>query len=324
MSKIPTRSVASGTGLPRLIKLMAAALYTSVGSPTYAATSVSEPEGSAATITTSSAASPTLITTSGAHGLSVGQYVRITGHTGSTPALDGVHRVIEVPLTTTFKVSFNLSVGGSGGTVKRTPAFSERGIIPGMRVSAVANVAGMAGTLAYAKISTVNAVSGGAQALTIDEWVNGTPTNANAFSVDGWVGDLPRCEKLIEINEPDVLVHHVYRKKSNTKQFGWIYSAVLNYQSFISPDDLFELRKIFNFAVEGSSEIVIFIPRKDKPGFNYRVYFSDPIQFSLHPSLYGHRDFAIGMKGKENIPIPAQFAIAGYGTGYGSTYGTQL
>lgn len=326
MSKIPTRSVASGTGLPRFIKLMLSALYTSDGSPTYASTSVSEPEGSAVAITSSSAASPTLITTGAAHGLTVGKYVRIYGHTGSTPALDGTYRVIEVPTTTTFKIDFNLSIGGTGGNMRRTPAFTQRGVVPGMRIAAILNVTGMAGTLAYAKISTVNAVdtTNFKQVLDVDEWVNGTPTTGNTFSIDGWIGDLPRCEKLTEVFDPDVQVHELWRRRRKSRQFGYQYSAMLSYETWSSPDDLFELRKIMNFAVEGSDELVIFIPRKDKPGFNYNVFFSDPLSFVLHPSKLGHKGMIIAMQGKENVSIPPMFAISGYGTGYGQSYGTQL
>jgi len=68
------------------------------------------------TILTSSVANPTVITTAEAHGIADGQTVRIAGHTGSTPAVDGDH-VATVLTTTTFTVPVNVSVGGSGGTV---------------------------------------------------------------------------------------------------------------------------------------------------------------------------------------------------------------
>lgn len=69
-------------------------------------------------IATSSVANPTVITCSTPHGLVTGDKVMIAGHTGSTPAIDG-ERVATVVSATTFTVPLNVTVGGTGGTVKR-------------------------------------------------------------------------------------------------------------------------------------------------------------------------------------------------------------
>ena len=71
-----------------------------------------------ATITTSTAANPSVITTSTAHGWVTGNVVAISGHTGSTPTIDG-NRVITVLSTTTFSIPVNVTVAGTGGTVTR-------------------------------------------------------------------------------------------------------------------------------------------------------------------------------------------------------------
>lgn len=69
-------------------------------------------------IATSSVANPTVITTSTPHGLVSGDKVMIAGHSGSTPAVNG-EQTATVTGATTFTVPINVTVGGTGGTVKR-------------------------------------------------------------------------------------------------------------------------------------------------------------------------------------------------------------
>ncbi len=66
-------------------------------------------------ITSSSIANPTVITTA-THGLTSGDQISIEGHTGSTPALDGVYTVT-VLTTTTFTIPVDVTVGGTGGVM---------------------------------------------------------------------------------------------------------------------------------------------------------------------------------------------------------------
>jgi hypothetical protein len=70
------------------------------------------------TITSSSVANPTVITCATPHGLTSGDTVLIAGHSGSTPTVNG-ERVATVLSTTTFSVPVNVTVGGTGGTVKQ-------------------------------------------------------------------------------------------------------------------------------------------------------------------------------------------------------------
>jgi hypothetical protein len=70
------------------------------------------------TVSTSDAATDR-VTTATAHGWATGDEVRIAGHTGSTPSLNGDH-LITVTTTTTFTLDgVNITVGGTGGTVVR-------------------------------------------------------------------------------------------------------------------------------------------------------------------------------------------------------------
>lgn len=65
-------------------------------------------------ITTSSVANPTVITTDAHHGFTNGQTVTISGHSGSTPSINGDH-VVTSTGDHTFTIPVNVSVGGTGG-----------------------------------------------------------------------------------------------------------------------------------------------------------------------------------------------------------------
>src|SRR5690349_5193666 len=67
-------------------------------------------------ISSSSVANPSTITTSTAHGFSTGDTVVISGHTGSTPSING-QQTITVTDATHFTIPVNVTVGGTGGTV---------------------------------------------------------------------------------------------------------------------------------------------------------------------------------------------------------------
>ncbi len=70
-------------------------------------------------ITSSSVANPTVVTTSSAHNLTTGDYIEILNHTGSTPSLNGYQGPVTVLTSTTFSIPVNVTVGGSGGTVRK-------------------------------------------------------------------------------------------------------------------------------------------------------------------------------------------------------------
>ena len=76
--------------------------------------------GAALTIASSSVANPTTITTDSAHGRAVGStaLVRIAGHAGSTPSLDGEHTATYTG-TRTFTIPVDVTAAGTGGTARR-------------------------------------------------------------------------------------------------------------------------------------------------------------------------------------------------------------
>jgi hypothetical protein len=89
-------------------------------------------------ITSSSVANPTVITCTG-HGLTTGDQVSISGHTGSTPALDGQYTITNTG-TNTFTIPVNVTVGGTGGVAC---CFNRGGSgTPGLKGEALTSIVG--------------------------------------------------------------------------------------------------------------------------------------------------------------------------------------
>jgi hypothetical protein len=65
----------------------------------------------------SSVAAGDLINTSAPHNLTAGDTVVISGHSGSTPALNGAQTVLAVTSLTQFSITTDITVGGTGGTL---------------------------------------------------------------------------------------------------------------------------------------------------------------------------------------------------------------
>lgn len=112
----------------------------------------------ASTIVDSTIANPTNIQTVAAHGLTTDDQVEIAGHTGSTPAIDGV-RVVTVVDPTNFTIPINVTVAGIDGTAV-SPGLIDPDTL--QMVAAVTNIYGVAPTV-------------GAEAGT---WSSDTPADA--------------------------------------------------------------------------------------------------------------------------------------------------
>lgn len=76
-------------------------------------------------VVSSSVGNPTTITAPG-HGLTTGDTVIISGHTGSTPSIDGTYTVTVID-EDTFTIPVNVTVAGSGGTAEPsvTPSYAK-------------------------------------------------------------------------------------------------------------------------------------------------------------------------------------------------------
>jgi hypothetical protein len=62
-----------------------------------------------------------LITTSETHGYSAGQMVRISGHVGSVPDINGVHTISSIANANGFRIPVTVTIAGTGGTVEYNP-----------------------------------------------------------------------------------------------------------------------------------------------------------------------------------------------------------
>jgi hypothetical protein len=86
------------------------------------------------TIQSSNAANDYLQTTVN-HGFNVGDTVTISGHTGSTPSLNGTFTITSIPRADRFRIGnpaqINITAGGTGGTVVATgPATAQLATVP--------------------------------------------------------------------------------------------------------------------------------------------------------------------------------------------------
>lgn len=301
--------VINGSGKPRLILIQKDIFYTSIGATTFAATTVTEAEGSTTAISTSGTGNPGTINAT-AHGKAEGDWIRIAGHSGSTPNLNAKWRVLAVPNANSLQIGVNITVGGTGGTLQKTPAFAGRGFAVGRRI-AIEPTTNQA--LKYGKLTTIDDAN---NVLTVDSWYAGTPTNGSAFKVDGWIADLPYCNDLTERFEPDVLVHNLWRSRKKSKHYGWKYQCSLDYSKGIVGDTFLLIAPHLNMRKE---DRLILIPRVDKPEFNYNVFFSESFDLSQLGQGLGHTKPIFTLTGKElvsSFPI-----ISGYGTNYANNYG---
>ncbi len=325
---MPTVKTISGEGKPRILLVMKSGdeFYDSKGTTVYTATTVTESDGLDSTNTTSSVADPTTITTSAAHGVVQDDWCDISGHMGSTPSIDGEHRVIDAPTSTTFRIDVNVTVGGTGGLVHRIPAFQNQGVRINQRVLASEVIAGQPNKGTYGKIKALDE-SASPRKLTVDKWVPSTPTGGQSFTVDGWITDLPRCQQLTEVFTPDVLVHNLFRgttgtPRRETKFYGWRYAAILDYSDFISADTLIDMRQELGMRKDDK---LILIPREDVPGFQYNVYYAEPIEIALDSAntpFPHYEKAAFVFSSTENLT--AWNITAGYGFNYAADYGNSL
>jgi hypothetical protein len=182
----------------------------------------------------------------------------------------------------------------------------------GHRVTSFVVSAGHPNKPVYAKILSVDDVN---DIIVVDQWIGGTPTNNQPIVVDGFVMDLPRCQEMTEVFTPDNLIHKLYRRRTNTKFYGWGYRNILDYSTFATGDMFLDLAPGLNL---GETDLLILIPRKDAPQFQYNVYFADAINLSLYGKSPGYRKPVFAFQAKEDV---ASFPIVlGYGSGYGINY----
>lgn len=307
--------VINGAGKPRLILIQKSDFYTSIYGTTFDATSVTEAEGASTNITSSSVANPTTITTATAHNRGVNDWIRIAGHSGSTPSLNGKYQVLKVPSATTLQIGVNVTVGGTGGTLRHTPAFAARGFAVDRRIVVVPASASSEGEK-YGKIVSVDDAN---NKLVIDSWRGGTPANGLTMKCNGWIADLPYCKKLIEHFDPVGLQQRLWRFRKISKHYGFEYKATLDYSNGIMGDTLLLLRPHLSM---GKEDRLVLIPHVDAPQFQYNVFFAEGFDLAQYGQGLGYIDPVFIFEAKELV---ASFPmLSGYGTNHGNDFGNCL
>ena len=114
-------------------------------------------------VVSSSVANPTLITCTGNVPFTNGDVVHISGHTGSTPAIDGDYTISNVS-GATFTIPVNVSSGGSGGSVgiplpPRDDAGAKNGAGVQMALEVSGNMGANAPTLAVVYTNSAGVVN---------------------------------------------------------------------------------------------------------------------------------------------------------------------
>lgn len=312
MPTIPNILFVAGSGTPRLVRVLA------------------RPSGN---IVSSSVANPSNILFTGKHKLTNGQTIRISGHSGSTPSINGDY-VVTVVDDLNVTIPVNVTVAGTGGSFEAlTQIYESTGTTTFTSTTANESASPTFSAvkvnnrvLSYRVVSGLSLPTWGkvttkaTGTLTVDAWTNGTPTDGQKFFVDGWIADLPRCQEMTETYTPDMLIHSLYNgdqgSRLETKFRGFIYECELDYAKYISSDTLIDLAKVFTLS---PLDQLILVPRKDVPGFNFNVVLNAPFSLSRHRNE-GYRKPLFAFKAKENVQC---YGIQdGYGMNYASTYGT--
>ena len=152
----------------------------------------------------------------------------------------------------------------------------------------------------HAKILSVT--PGTVGIITIDNWTNGIPTDGNRFFCDGWIADLPRCQNMIETYEPDILVHELYNGdygiSYETEIRGFKYTCILDYSQYASGDLIYSLRRQL---AQKTKDTLILIPRRDKYGRQFEVFFIDKIEIQRYGKSYGYKKFSLAFQSKMNV-----------------------
>lgn len=217
--------------------------------------------------------------------------------------------------TTTFGVDYVQDTAGISTSV-----------LPGMRIAGTLRINSGGLDYDYRCYAKVESLDVPANRYYVDEWVGGTPTNGIAAVVDGWIADLPRTLErgLSEFFDPIVTIHRKYRNVKGVKKWGFEYSALLDYEKRFTPDHFYELRYLLQQSLDGVVDTTIFIPRKDKPGFNYPVYMDDAIEIALHGGQTFHRGVRFKFQGRLPVASVPHSQFGGYGMNYGQQYGIGL
>lgn len=303
----------TGEGRPRVIVDKTLNTWQSVGATiAYGTNTVIETIETAKTIS-SSGTNDAIITTL-PQTWAEGDRLLIAGHTGSTPNINGLVTIVDVIDVDEYRIDRDITAGGTGGTAQKVPRLYD--VRAGMRVVVTVPRSGLPDLYVYARVVSVDEAT---STITVDSWVGGTPEPNNAYRVNGWCLDLPYCESIVQKFTPHHLVHPLWRKRVETRFYGYEYEAALSWATRIKADDVYYMVELLN---QSEDDRIVLVPHTDKPGYAYNVYLADALEVSPFGLAGGHKGFALTFKGKHLVSYPAN--VGGYGFNYALNYGYQL
>ena len=163
--------------------------------------------------------------------------------------------------------------------------------------------------------------------LTVVDWSNGTPDVGQPVNIGSIIIDLPYCLSLIEMWTPDFILKKMFSGKLRVWKKGYYYSAMMDYSRFVDGTLLADLAPLYKVHYD----TIFFYPRRDNQTISYEVDLSPDTRLTLAQARAhsGHRLVRIELIGirrltEINLTLKPETPHQGYGTDYGSGYGTGL
>ena len=164
----------------------------------------------------------------------------------------------------------------------------------------------------------------GTDVLTVNSWSNSEPAVGKDLTVQGLQIDLPFCEKLTERFTPDFIEKKMLNGDIRLRRRGFYYNAGLSYNRYAHKDTVTLFRALFSTRYSDFT----FFPRSDNTLVKYKVDLIGDLDYMWWQLTHhqGHGGWNVALQGTRRLSEVYMYEVvaSGYGTGYGSLYGSRL
>ena len=164
----------------------------------------------------------------------------------------------------------------------------------------------------------------GTDILTVNEWSNGTPASGKDLQVQGLQIDLPFCQRLTERFSPDFIEKKMLNGDIRVRRRGFYYNANLGYNRYAHKDTVTLFRALFNTKYSDFT----FFPRSDNTIVKYKVDLVGDRDYLWWQLTHhqGHGGWNVELQGTRRLSEVYMYEVVagGYGTHYGTIYGSRL
>ena len=174
---------------------------------------------------------------------------------------------------------------------------------------------------------TVGKITGwddGTDTLTVNSWSNGNPSGTKDVTVQGLQIDLPFCEKLTERFTPDFIEKKMLNGDIRIRRRGFYYNAGLSYNRYAHKDTVTLFRALFSTQYSDYT----FFPRSDNILIKYKVDLVGDLDYMWWQLTHhqGHGGWNVALQGTRRLSEVYMYEVvaSGYGTAYGTLYGSRL